>query len=287
MQLTALHVVAGQASAADFSGKWVSATSGKGLIQRDLISTRYFDWEWTITEYGSYAEASGSYTLTQNIPNPSYTGWDPWPAEVGVTYPYYVDEIQIVGDKLVIDMAALEPGQPNSGQIVLSVSGNRMYGSGSYVDAGVTIHYEYDLKRAGIFGFFGGGIIPIASVGFIAVFVAIIVTVTRPVPMNPKLSKFSPQPLTYQPSDVRTTDSSMTVSLPEGGTPVGGVGLTVPPPPPAGRPLPPREHFVRSYEPPRCPVHGDVALVPHYKSAEGDPGSWYCPRCKGYPWGRS
>ncbi|MGQ9587642.1 MAG: hypothetical protein ACUVT7_04585 [Thermoplasmata archaeon] len=73
---------------------------GRASCRGDLISTQYFDWEWTITEHGSYAEASGSYTLTETIPNPSYTGWDLWPPEVGKTYPYYNDIIQIVASEI-------------------------------------------------------------------------------------------------------------------------------------------------------------------------------------------
>lgn len=289
LPLAALQVGAGYASAAQFSGKWVSATPGQGLIQEDGVSTRYFDWEWTLNEYGSYVEASGSYTLTENIPNPSYDGYDPWPPTIGITYPYYNPQIPIVGDQLIIDWAELEPDQPSSGQIVLTVSGDRMYGSGSYVDSGVLIFYEYDLKREGIFGSLLGpmGIIPITSVGFIVIFIVIIVTVTKPVPISPTSKDVSPYSRAYEPSDVRTTDDSMSVSFPQGGTPTGGVGITIPPPPPSGRPLSPKEHFSRTYEPPRCPIHGDTALVAHYRFAEGDPGSWYCPKCKGYPWGRS
>lgn len=287
MPLVLLALAAGHASATDFSGKWVSATPGEGLIQEDVVSKRYFDWEWTITVHGSYAEASGSYTLTRDIP---YGSYDPWSATIGITYPYYNPDIAIVEDHLVIDWAKLEPGE-SSGAIILYVSGNKMYGSGSYIDSGTLIFYEYNLKRAGFLGIFdlsSGGIVPLACLGFVAVFVVIIAAVLKPAPMTPSIIKGASEPRMYQPSDVRTTEDYVPVGLPEGElTPMTGVGVTVPPPPPQGRPLPPKEHFSRTWEPPRCPIHNDVALVAHYMYPEGDPGSWYCPKCRGYPWGRS
>ncbi|MEM2891188.1 MAG: hypothetical protein QXJ32_01590 [Thermoplasmata archaeon] len=282
--MNALVLVAGHASGAGFSGTWVPASS-LSFKQWDLISTRYYDCEWTVTDYGTYGEVSGTTTLVRSDRNPSYTGYDPWPAYIGVPSSFYA-EVTIAGDQMIIPNS----GEYQSGQIVLTLSGNTLSGSGSYNSAGVTVHYDIELKREGFLGLFslpGGGIVTMVSLGLVVVFVVLIVTVMRPVPVTPSITRVPPPTKVYEPSYVRTTDDSMPVSLPEGGTPVGGVGLTVPPPPPAGRPLPPKEHFWRGQEPPRCPIHGEVALVAHYKSAEGDPGSWYCPKCKGYPWGRS
>ena len=256
------------------------------MIERDLVSTRYYDCKWNIKDYGSYAEVSGYTTFVENVPNPSYSGYDPWPPYVGEVMPFSIENAQILGDQLVIP----NTGEYQSGQIVLTLNGNRLQGSGSFYSAGVTVHYDIDLKREGLFGFFGTSTIaPIASLGFVVVFIVIIVTVLKPVrvPMTPSVTKVPPYNPTYVPSDVRTTGEPTPLPPPEVGLPQTGAGLYIPPPPPPGRPLPPKEHFSRSQEPPRCPIHGDAALVAHFKYAEGDPGSWYCPKCKGYPWGRS
>lgn len=288
LSLIVMVVAAIQATALDVSGKWVSATSGEGLIQTDAASKRYFDWEWTLSQSGSSVVASGSYTLTRNIP---YMEYDPWSSYIGITYPYYNPDGMIVGDQLVFDMT--DPSQYDYGQIVLSVSGNRMFGSGSYVDAGGTVHYEFDLKKAGLFGLAGlGGLTMIASAAAIVVAIAAIVVVSAPLklPFQPGVTKVPSQGPTYVKGEERTTDElAVPFTYPTGeAQPQTGVGVTVgSPSPPTGKPLPPKEHFRHSPDHPRCPFHHDVALVPHYKGPESDPGSWYCSRCKGYPWGRS
>jgi len=282
LALTALVASAGQASSASVSGKWVSATPGEGFIEWDVMSKRHYDWEMTLSQSGSDVTASVTYTLRSvdvyHLP-------DVWSSDIGFTHSGVMFGTAM-GDQLVFDLGQFG----DSGQFVLTVSGNTIYGSGTFISAGATEHYEFDLKREGLFGFFGTSMItPIASLGFIVVFIVIIVTVLKPVriPMTPSVTRVPPYNPTYVPSDVRTTGEPTPVSGPEGGISMGGAGLYIPPPPPTGRPLPPKEHFSRSQEPPRCPIHGDAALVAHFKSSEGDPGSWYCPKCKGYPWGRS
>jgi len=280
-------LTAGYASAITVSGKWVSATPGEGLIDWDLLSKRYCDAEMSISQSGSKV----AVTLTTTIRKVDvYSPHDPWHDHIGETSTSNMVGT-IVGNNLVFEMSQF--GTDMSGQIVLTVEGDRMYGNGSYIDAGVTIHYVFDLKGENAFGILNPSTIAlVASSGFVVVFIVIIVVVVRPVhiPFTPALTKVPPYTPQYEPAEERTT-GEVSFSYPEGGTPVGGIGITdgTPwgPQPPQGKPLPPKQHYANTQEPPRCPVHPDTALTPHYKDALNDPGSWYCPKCKGYPWGRS
>jgi len=282
LSLTALAFTVGHASAASFSGTWVSATPGEGFVEWDVMSKRHYDWKMTVSQSGS--DVSASVTLTLRSVD-VYHLPDVWSSDIGQTH--YEDMFgTILGDQMVFDLSQFG----DSGQFVLTVSGNALNGSGTFNSAGAIIHYEFDLKREGLFGFFGvSGIAPIASAGFIVVFIVIIVTVLRPVriPTTPSITKVPPYSPSYEPSDVRTTGEPTPISPPEGGMSLGGVGITWGSPPPTGKPLPPKQHYSNNQEPPRCPIHRDTALVAHFTGAESDPGSWYCPKCKSYPWGRS
>jgi hypothetical protein len=175
----------------------------------------------------------------------------------------------------------------------LTVSGVRMTGSGSYLNVGVMIYGSFDLTTSGALGgltLAGGAAPAVSAVAIVISIVAIVVasaTVVIPQGFQPQvMSAPSPQ-YPYEPSVQTTTDSGLPIGPPEAGTPVGGAGLQYATPAPVGKPFPPREHFTRvSQNPPRCPIHGDIALSPHFASAE-DAGSWFCPRCNGYPWGKN
>jgi len=150
-----------------------------------------------------------------------------------------------------------------------------------------------------------GGMAPAVSGVVIAIAIVAIVIASTPVSIpqvlqpqvlsapspgfQPQVMPAPSQQYTYEPSVQTTTDNGLPIGPPEAGTPVGGAGLQYPTSPPDGRPFPPRDHFMKtSQQPPRCPVHPDVALVPHYFRTDGsDPGSWYCPKCNLYPWGKN
>jgi hypothetical protein len=241
------------------------------------------DWEVTFSQNGSEVTADISSTLVKVDdldPNDIYTLEEP-NRHLGETgHTRLVGVVQ--GDTLVFDMSQRPDCQ---GSIVLTVSGDSMYGSGTYTGGTIHYHYVIDLKRGGgISGVFGTNTAAtVASSGFVAVFVLIIIVVLRPAHI-PSTLRRPPSGRSYEPAETRETKEAP-ISYPEGGTPIGGAGITVPPPP-TGRPLPPKQHYANTPESPRCPVHPDTPLVPHYRDSR-DVGSWYCPKCKGYPWGRS
>jgi hypothetical protein len=134
-----------------------------------------------------------------------------------------------------------------------------------------------------------GGVAPVVSGVVIVMAIAAIAIASTPVRsgFRPQVMPAPSPQYPYQPSVQTTTDNGLPIGPPEAGTPVGGAGLQYATPAPVGKPFPPRDHFTRvSQNPPRCPIHGDIALSPHFTSAE-DAGSWFCPRCNGYPWGKN
>jgi hypothetical protein len=134
------------------------------------------------------------------------------------------------------------------------------------------------------------GIAPAVSAVAIAASVIALVAVVTPVkaPITPKTRSVQYNP-DLKPSIQGETGPMSPPGPPGAGTPVGGAGLQYAPQTAGGKPLPPKDYFSKtSQDPPRCPIHGDAALVPHYFTADGsDSGSWFCPRCNNYPWGRS
>ncbi len=164
-------------------------------------------------------------------------------------------------------------------------------GSGTWSKAGME-HGTWSIQRSG--GLLLGslsGVAPLVSAAVIVVSIVVIVIVATPlkVPTAPSPpSTVSPLP-GWQPAWQGETGTGSPPAMPDGAVPVGGVGLHYASPPASGKPLPPRDYFSKtSQDPPRCPVHGDVALVAHYFKTDGsDPGSWFCPRCGNYPWGKS
>lgn len=159
-------------------------------------------------------------------------------------------------------------------------------------------HGTWSVHKSGFGGGFGvaGGMAPAVSALVIIISIVAIVIASTPVKIPPAPQGFQPQVRSvpspqypYQPS-VQTETPSFPIGPPEPGTSWGGAGISYGTSTPAGgRPLAPRDHFSKtSQEPPRCPHHPYFALVPHYFKTDGsDPGSWFCPKCNGYPWGRN
>jgi len=206
------------ASAASLAGTWVSREAGRGYTQTymgpyGVMVTEYFDIELTLSGEGSSFSGtltSTGYGYTQSYPvegtfdgttflMTAYYGWD------GVSF--------------------LTP------EYTLTVSGSEMFGSGSYLNVGVTIYGTFDLKKEGLFGV--GGIAPIASGAAIAVSIVAIVVAATPPRVAPAPKGFSPQttrvpspPPRYEPSQQWTTEVSPQPIYGDQTVPVGGVGLT-------------------------------------------------------------
>jgi len=276
--MAAIALMAGNASAASVSGTWTSRVSGSGYTQTYMgpsgsTVTDHFDVTLVLTQSGTSVTGTLRSDQTGGVKTFSVDGTFDGTTFL-MTAHYGWDGYEMI-----------------NAVYTLTVSGDRMTGSGSYLNVGVTIHGTFDLTTSGGLGglTLAGGTAPVVS--GIAIAIAIVAIVIASTPVR---SGFRPQVMSapspqypYQPSVQTTTDNGLPIGPPEAGTPVGGAGLQYATPAPVGKPFPPRDHFTRvSQNPPRCPIHNDIALSPHFTSAE-DSGSWFCPRCNGYPWGKN
>ena len=272
-------LLSSEASAAGLAGTWVSRIDGQGYTQSYLYFggatiTESFDTELDLSVSGSSVtgtwtvyQASGpttvnvdgtfdGYTFLMN----AYLGWD------GVSYMV--------------------------GEYALTVDGSSMTGTGSYLNVGVTIHGSFDLVRgSGLLGL-GDLAAPLAVAGGIGGAVgAVAFVIPSPKPgMRPSAGRSGYVPPQPVPSDVRETYAGP-IGPPEAAQPQGGVGMTWGSSDPTvwkgqGPPPAPKDWYSSiSQQPPQCPNHPGTFTTPHY-SGPTDAGSWYCPHCNGYPWGR-
>ena len=206
------------ASAAGVSGTWVSRIPGEGYIQSYIgpygtTVTDYFDVELVLS--GPDSAITGTLTATGD----------------GYTKSYPVDGTFDGTTFLMTAYYGWDGVNYLSPTYTLTVSGNQMYGSASYLNVGVTIHGTFDLEKEG-FSLVGvGGLNPIVSAIGIAMAIAAIVVAVSP----PKVSKgvqpgvgsapYAQQPV---PSQQWTTGTYPQPQAPGPGTPVGGVGLHYP-----------------------------------------------------------
>ena len=143
MVLSAI-AVSTNASAAAVDGTWDSRIAGEGYTQTypdpdGNIVTDSSDAKLVVSSSGSAVTGtltivSGSYDVTGTFDGTTFVmrlfwGWD------GVTY--------------------------CEGVYTLTVDGDRMYGSGSYLNVGYTINGYFDLQKGGVFAV--GGITPVVS----------------------------------------------------------------------------------------------------------------------------
>lgn len=278
-------------SAADVSGTWVSAIPGEGFTAQDVLFNRHYDVRMTMSGGWSALTAEMDVRLTDVD---EYRPADyPWPGPTTSDWATWYGEGTFDGTTLVLTFG-WEEGNIGSTTPVftLTVEGNEMSGGGDWYSAGVLMHGKFNLVREGFSLLSVPTITYIATSGAIigAIAAIAVVLASTKVPMIPGVARAPPYQQSYERSIERETDPNMPFSLPEGGTTVGGVGMSYgPPAQPSGRPLPPKEHFMSvSSDPPRCPYHSDTALVAHHARADAtDAGSWYCPKCRSYPWGRS
>jgi hypothetical protein len=279
MVLSAL-TISTNVSAASVDGTWVSRVSGEGYSQTYLgmsggMITEYLDVTLELTQAGDVVTGTltsdeNGYRQTFNVEGTvdggtfymtAHYGWD------GVSY--------------------LNP------TYTMTIDGSTMTGTGSYYNVGTLVTGTFDLKKDGFFSV--GGIAPAVSGAVIALGIISIV-VAASAGKAPGRKGFQPgqtsvpsPPSPYQPSQQWTTDPGVQPITGESATPLGGAGLQYATPAPVARPAPPKVHYTTvSQNPPRCPVHGDTALIPHFSPTDmNHPGYWYCPKCKGYPWGKN
>lgn len=273
-------MLSSDASAASLSGTWSSRISGQGYTQTYLgpggeTITDSFDAELDLSESGGVVtgtvtawDAEGSQTFEVDgtfdgttFLMTAYYGWD------GVSWlaPVYT----------------------------LTVDGDRMYGSASYLNVGVTIYGYFDLVKGSGIALGLGEYTEVIAGGSLVAGVVGLVALVLPTPkpgFRPAAGQAAYGPPSPTPSVVGETNPYAPTGPPEAGQPQGGAGITYGPPDPTiwtgpGAPPSPREWYSSvSQQSPQCPAHQGTHTTPHFKDVN-DPGSWYCPKCNGYPWG--
>ncbi len=276
---SATVLLSSEASAASLAGTWTSRIDGEGYTQSYLYFggstiTESFDTELDLSVSGS--SVTGTWTVYQ----------DSGPTTVDVEGTF---------DGTVFLMTAYLGWDGSGymvGQYALTVSGDTMTGSGSYLNVGVTINGYFDLvKGAGLLGL-GDLAAPMAVGGAAGGAVgAVALLVPSPKPgFRPGAGRAGYAPAQPVPSEVRETYAGP-IGPPEPAQPQGGVGMTWGSPDPTvwkgqGPPPAPKDWYSNvSQQAPQCPMHPGTFTTPHYRDPT-DAGSWYCPHCNGYPWGR-
>ena len=260
------------ASAADVSGTW----TGTCTRTSPYASTENAELSIDSSGDGTLTMAGRSYAVSGSVSGSTYYmhtqfDWD------GVSYP--------------------------TCDVDFTVSGDRMTGSGSFVNVGTTIYLEFDLTR-GAFGGLGITITPAAAaIGGLAVLTGLVglgasimsAPVDRGAHHGP--SFLAPahahqahprerwggqynQPPSYQQGAVSETSPNRGPIQPatDIGTSVGGVGMTTPVLlDQNNNPHPPRRY--ESSQGPQCPIHHVPCQARFPYQNQLEPGSWYCQRC--------
>ena len=293
--LLLITMTSSNAAAADVSGTWTSNVAGKGYVQTSHILDTNSDVKLVINQDGNEFSGTIVTTCSYSYLHPGYSNWGSPP--IGQKNTNTVSGTMSGTTMTLICYSPATSGTSSGVSFTtpattttwtLNVNGDRLTGRGTYVQAGMTYSYTFDLKSGDSSGLaLGSGSVTapavIAIIGGGACLAASFVPLPKGrIPMPAPNGNQS----NYQPSDVRTT--SVESGAPTDTTPVGGAGLSYPQDYVNGVPVKPR--FWQSQQHgPVCPVHGTMCNA-NYTSSE-DPGAWFCPRCaegqgSGFPWGR-
>lgn len=182
----------------------------------------------------------------------------PWPGSTTSDWVTWYGEGTFDGTTLILTFGWEEGNLGSTTPIfTLTVDGDEMSGGGDWYSGGVLMHGEFDLKREGFSLLSPTTITYISAFGAIAIAIVAIVIVSAnlKVPTTPRITHVPPYGPNYERSIERTTELGPPPPLPEGGTPLGGVGMSFGSPvQPTTRPLPPKEHFMSvSSDPPDAP----------------------------------
>lgn len=146
------------ASAADASGTWTSTVAGQGYTDDTWPAKFYYDAVLTI------GGGTNTFVLTCSDVTINQPGWESASDMIGKSFPYEID-YSVIGDSITL---YVPDGYGGSISLEAVITGNRMIGSGDYMDASyVTNSYTIDLTRngggPGGIGTFGLGTIAMAA----------------------------------------------------------------------------------------------------------------------------
>jgi hypothetical protein len=292
-----ISLTSSNAVAAGVSGTWSSNVAGKGYVQTSNIIDTNSDVKLVLSQSGS--TVSGTIYTTCSYSYLHSTSMGSQKPAIGSKNTNSVSGT-LSGSTLTLNCYT-PASSGTSGGIswtspastttwTLYLSGNSLTGSGTYVAAGITYHYTFDLVSGdGASGLsLGSG--SVTAPAMIAIVGGGMCLAASFVPLPKGRIPYGPAPnggaYNYQPSDVRTTGGDS--GAPVEPTYMGGAGLQYPQDYVNGVPVKPR-YWQSQQHGPVCPVHGTMCNA-NYLNSE-DPGAWFCPKCaeqgkNAFPWGR-
>jgi hypothetical protein len=285
------------AAAASVSGTWTSNVDGKGYVQTSNILDTNSDVKLVLSQSGN--TVSGTIYTTCSYSYLHSTSMGSQKPAIGSKNTNSVSGT-LSGSTLTL-ICYTPASSGTSGGIswtspattttwTLYLSGNSLTGSGTYVSAGITYHYTFDLVSGdGSSGLsLGSGAVTapamIAIIGGGTCLAASFIPLPKGrVPQGPMTNGGA---YNYQPSDVRTTGGES--GYPTDPTYMGGAGLQYPQDYVDGVPVKPR-YWQSQQHGPVCPFHGTMCNANYLN--QQDPGAWFCPKCaeqgkNAFPWGR-
>jgi hypothetical protein len=293
-----ISLTSSSAVAASLSGTWSSNVAGKGYVQTSHILDTNSDVKLVLSQSGNSVSGTIYTTCTYSYLHSGYETWQKPP--IGQKNSNSVSGTLSGSTLTLICYSPASSG--TTGGISWSApastttwtlvqNGDRLTGSGSYVAAGITYGYTFDLKAgSGASGLDlgGGSITAPAMIALIGGGMCLAASFA-PLPKGRMGQTATPNPnaYNYQPSDVRTTEASS--GAPTDPTYMGGAGLQYPQDYVNGIPVKPR-YWQSQQHGPACPFHGTMCNA-NFQNSQ-DPGAWFCPRCaeqgraSGFPWGR-
>ncbi|HEY3420747.1 MAG TPA: hypothetical protein VGK23_09360 [Methanomassiliicoccales archaeon] len=293
MSLTTANV-----EAASLSGTWTSNVAGKGYVQTSNAIDTNSDVKLVLSQSGN--TVSGTITTTCSYSYAHSTSLGTQKPAIGSKETNTVTGTLSGSTLTLIRYTPASSG--TSGGVpwtspaftitwTLYQSGNTLTGSGTYVVAGITYHYTFDLVSGdGAMGLnLGNGSVAVPSMIAIVGGGMCLAASFVPLPKGkvPGGSSYNGIAYSYQPSEVGITGGDS--GAPNDPTYQGGAGLQYPQDYVNGVPVRPR-YWQSQQHGPVCPFHGTMCNA-NYLNSE-DPGAWFCPRCaeqgrgSGFPWGR-
>ncbi|MCK4756894.1 MAG: hypothetical protein KAS67_00415 [Thermoplasmata archaeon] len=308
-------------AAQDASGTWTSRIAGEGMIIETYYADYHYDVRLVLNQNGN--AVSGTIETTCSNVDINVAGWESALEAVGTSETSSVSgtvsgtsltlvisgsegtlilSLTVIGDRMTGSGEYTYPATQSSIDYIVNLEGGSSGGddgSSSYDggsssgDEGTGLpDMDFLAPLAATLGFFGGLVGLGAS--------------SRPSPRLSNLrqaghTRRPPQIYSRQlggggttysePGDARMSDEGQPYGYPissEGAKPISGVGVHTPSRLDSnGNPRPPRDYPGDASEHPWCGICGNARLQAHYTLKDGDPGSWYCPNCKTYPYGKS
>jgi len=286
-------------AAEGISGTWTSNVAGKGYTQNCAISNAYYDVKLVLDQSGDTVSGTMDTTCTYSQVHSGYESWGSIP--VGQE-----DSTSVSGTLTdsTLKLTCYIPAQSgvtngiswtteaSSVTWTLHLDGDRLTGSGTYKEAGITYTYTFDLVAGGGLGLSLTGDAALPAMIAVTGGAVCLVASFMPLPKG-RYGQLPPSAgASYpQPSEMSTTGGDS--GQPTETTPVGGIGLHTPVDYVDGTPVRPKQ-WQSQNQGPVCPVHGIICRAT-FKNAD-DLGEWYCPKCReaglgfppgsGFPWRR-